>query len=95
MNCPTMITTIYRCPTSRRGSRIEAKDETGNRLLVAYDHGLSAADNHAAAAAALAEQTGTAHAEFVGGEGLGGGMWAWVPVTGAARVIGGTMLAAG
>jgi len=87
------ITTIYRCPTARRGARIEARiyDGAKSSLTVPYRHELSAAQNHAEAARAMAEHWDTPH-QFAGGATLDGGIWVWVPlVEGVTPLVGVTM----
>lgn len=50
------IETHYLGPTDYRGSRIVARTVNGDRLTLSYDHALDGPDNHAAAAAALADR---------------------------------------
>lgn len=52
------IITRYHGPTDHKGSRISASAEGVPRVYLSYDYGLNAADNHAAAAAALANRHG-------------------------------------
>lgn len=75
------ITTIYRCPTARRGARIEARIDDGAKstLAVPYRHELSAVQNHAEAARLMAERSGDPN-QFAGGSTLNGGIWVWVPL---------------
>lgn len=60
------ISTRYRGPTNTRGSRIIVTAPAG-RIVVPYDHALSAYGNHAAAAQAFADRQGW------GGRWVGGG----------------------
>lgn len=75
------ITTIYRCPTNRRGARIEAhmNDGAPSKLTVPYRHELSAAANHEEAALRMANHCGCGE-PLVGGPDRGEGIWYWVPV---------------
>ncbi len=50
------IITRYHGPTNHNGSRISASAEGVPRLYMPYDYGLNAAENQAAAAAALANR---------------------------------------
>lgn len=50
------IITRYHGPTDHKGSRISASAEGVPRLYMPYDYALNAAENHAAAAAALANR---------------------------------------
>lgn len=52
------IITRYHGPTDHNGSRISASAEGVKRVYVSYDYALNAAENHAAAAAALANRHG-------------------------------------
>lgn len=63
------IVTKYHGPTDRRGARISASDEDGNRVMVPYAHELSGELVHRQAAIALCEKmgwTGTLHAGSLG-----------------------------
>lgn len=53
------ITTKYLGPTNHRGSRIKARTYTGRcSVTVQWEYGISASENHAAAAKALADLLG-------------------------------------
>lgn len=52
------IITRYHGATNYRPSRISASAEGVGRVYLAYDYALNAADNHAAAARALADKYG-------------------------------------
>jgi hypothetical protein len=56
-NCRQAITTSYRGPTDRTGSRVVARCDA-KRIVVAWDHSLDIGENHAAAAIALMERLG-------------------------------------
>jgi len=75
------ITTIYRCPTARRGARIEARIDDGaaSSMTMPYRHELSASQNHAEAARLMAERSGDPN-QFAGGTAQNGGIWVWVPL---------------
>jgi hypothetical protein len=49
-----IITTRYLGPTDHRPGRVKATAGSGRTITLAWDHALSVAENHAAAAAALA-----------------------------------------
>lgn len=51
-----IITTRFLGPTNHRGARVKATSGSGQTLTVSWEYGLGIADNHAAAAAALAGQ---------------------------------------
>lgn len=59
------IVTKWFGPTNSRGSRVKAKAAAGS-ITVSWDYGLNVADNHAAAARALADKLGWPGA-WVGG----------------------------
>lgn len=50
------IKTKYHSPTDKRGSRITASDDDGNKITVPYDHG--ARNAHVTAALALCHKMG-------------------------------------
>ncbi len=61
------IETRYHGPTNNNGSRISARCDAG-RIIVGWDHALDTAQNHAAAAKALATKLGwLTHGLWVGG----------------------------
>jgi hypothetical protein len=59
------VSTTYKGPTNRNGSRVIAKCDAG-RLVWHWDHALNPASNHAAAAMALVRKLGWT-GEWVGG----------------------------
>lgn len=71
------IATTYFGPGNVRGSRVQASDCDGNRIMVPYDHALNADGNHAAAAQALCAKMEW-HGELVSGSLGSGYVFVWV-----------------
>lgn len=61
------ILTRYLGPTDTRGSRVKAMAGGLSSVTVAWDHALNADDNHAAAAATLAEKLWGGNCQLTGG----------------------------
>lgn len=74
------IETKYLGPTNTRGSRIKAAAEGGLNVTVSYEHALNAAENHTAAARALAEKMSWG-GRYVGGGKADGRGYVFVRVT--------------
>lgn len=67
------VTTKYLGPTDSRGSRVKATAQAGS-VTISWDDALDGADNHAAAAAALAKKYGwDKHSKRMIGGALPGG----------------------
>jgi hypothetical protein len=69
------LTTKTQAPTDTKGTRIKASSPAGS-TIIAYDYALSAGNNHAAAAKALADKLEW-DGEMVGGS-IGDGVMVWV-----------------
>lgn len=72
------ITTKYHGPTDRRGARISASDEDGNRVSIPYPSENTTEDCHKRAALALCKKIGWDGGESLIGGGVKGGGYVWV-----------------
>jgi hypothetical protein len=82
---PKAIVTQYRTTAQGKGY-ITASDEDGNRVRVAYEHGLNAAENHARAASAFLEKFSWS-GEWVGGSLNNGYVFVCRETRGGLRII--------